>query len=163
MNLASAIATIAGTYYVVGFFQTILHRLLGHWLHAGLIYRIHVFSHHRIYSGRNLRADSYSEKEKDVSYTYLFPAIAVAAAAYLLLPLDLFALHLATLACASLLHVYIHIHYHLKDTWLSRFEWFTQRRRLHFIHHRDNTKNFALLEFWFDRLLGTFADVAAKR
>jgi sterol desaturase/sphingolipid hydroxylase (fatty acid hydroxylase superfamily) len=52
-------------------------------------------------------------------------------------------------------HIYLHEHYHLIDTPLERFAWFRKKRELHYIHHRDARYNFAVVEFWIDRLMGT--------
>ena len=45
--------------------------------------------------------------------------------------------------------------YYLIDTPFERYAWFRRKRDLHFIHHRDARYNFAVVEFWIDRLMGT--------
>jgi sterol desaturase/sphingolipid hydroxylase (fatty acid hydroxylase superfamily) len=45
--------------------------------------------------------------------------------------------------------------YYLIDTPFEHYAWFRRKRDLHFIHHRDARYNFAVVEFWIDRLMGT--------
>lgn len=42
---------------------------------------------------------------------------------------------------------------------LQRFGWFQQRRRLHLLHHTDLGKNYAVIEFGWDKVFGTYQAV----
>jgi sterol desaturase/sphingolipid hydroxylase (fatty acid hydroxylase superfamily) len=53
-------------------------------------------------------------------------------------------------------HVILDRAYHLEGSWLLRFAWFRRKQALHFIHHRHANVNFAVIEFFWDRLLGTY-------
>jgi len=45
---------------------------------------------------------------------------------------------------------------HLARSILNRFAWFRRKRDLHFVHHRRVHSNYAIVEFWIDRLLGIY-------
>jgi len=51
---------------------------------------------------------------------------------------------------------HVHTQYHLNHSWLRRFGWFDRKRELHFVHHRDASKNFGVIEFVWDRVFGTY-------
>ena len=52
---------------------------------------------------------------------------------------------------------YIHDSYHVKDHWLNQYEWYTENKKYHYIHHLDN-KNYGITTYIFDHLFGTFSD-----
>ena len=39
---------------------------------------------------------------------------------------------------------------------LERFAWFRRKQQLHFVHHLHANSNFAVIDFFWDRLLGTY-------
>ena len=39
---------------------------------------------------------------------------------------------------------------------LQRFAWFRRKQELHFVHHRHANSNFAVIHFFWDRILGTY-------
>ena len=49
--------------------------------------------------------------------------------------------------------------YHVAGSWLARFGWFRRKQQLHFVHHRHANSNFAVIDYFWDRLLGTYRDV----
>jgi len=99
---------------------------------------------------------AYGIDEKSLSAVYALPALLVALVAYMLLPLGLFITTAAALSLTFAAHVHVHARYHLQDAWLARFAWFRKKRELHFIHHRNQAANFAVLEFMWDRLMGSY-------
>src|SRR5262249_22735755 len=38
----------------------------------------------------------------------------------------------------------------------QRFAWFRRKQELHFVHHRHANSNFAVIHFFWDRILGTY-------
>jgi sterol desaturase/sphingolipid hydroxylase (fatty acid hydroxylase superfamily) len=82
---------------------------------------------------------------------------------YLFLRLDLFVVQMAAMSLSFYGHVYIDKQYHVAGSWLSRFSWFRRKQQLHFIHHRHANCNFAVLDYFWDRLLGTYRDVEPTR
>jgi len=59
-------------------------------------------------------------------------------------------------------HAYVHEHYHLNRSWLDRWQWFRWRRSLHFVHHRDTTRNYAVIDFFWDRMLRTYTPALSE-
>ena len=66
-------------------------------------------------------------------------------------------------ACAASFyaHVFFDKEYHSKKSRLQRFAWFRRKQELHFIHHRHADNNFAVIHFFWDRLLGTYRNADA--
>ena len=87
--------------------------------------------------------------------------IAVIAVSYFALPLDLLFVQLGTMALSFYAHVYLDKQYHVSGSWLERFLWFRRKQELHFVHHRHAGTNFAVIDYFWDRLLGTFRDIDA--
>jgi sterol desaturase/sphingolipid hydroxylase (fatty acid hydroxylase superfamily) len=150
------VAVAFASYHLTALIQTSLHRALGHRSIGGALHTTHVGEHHAIYPAEALVAERYSD-QRDASKYYIVPGALIVLASYAALPIDVFAVHVGTLALSSAAHAYVHVQYHLRDPWLGRFRWFQRRRHLHFVHHQDLTKNFAVLEFVWDRLFGTYA------
>jgi hypothetical protein len=46
--------------------------------------------------------------------------------------------------------------YHIGGSPLLRFAWFRRKQQLHFVHHTHGNSNFALIDNFWDRLLGTY-------
>ena len=87
---------------------------------------------------------------------FLIPAILVAGAMFLLLPFTLFLVATAASAASFYLHVYLDKEYHVEGSKLARFAWFRRKQQLHFVHHLHADSNFAVIDFFWDRLLGTY-------
>src|SRR5947209_1230763 len=143
-------------HYLGSLIQMSLHWFVGHRPLGGAIHRIHMLEHHGIYSGDALVADTYSDEEQSATAYYAAPAVALGGAAYATLPLDIFVVLVAALSASYAAHVYVHTQYHLNHSWLRRFGWFHRKRELHFVHHRDASKNFGVIEFVWDRVFGTY-------
>ena len=47
-------------------------------------------------------------------------------------------------------------HITCKDRNSTRFAWFRHKQQLHFVHHLHADSNFAVIDFFWDRLLGTY-------
>ena len=154
-RLSVPISIVAG-YLASSFLQVVSHRWLGHQPAARFFFRRHVFDHHRIYAPKHLASEKYSDIERSLTPYY---AVLVAAAIGLLalkLPKAPLIGLSATLVVSYAAHAYVHEHYHLDKSWLNRWAWFRKRRDLHYMHHRNTRCNFGVLDFYWDRLLGTF-------
>jgi hypothetical protein len=60
-------------------------------------------------------------------------------------------------------HYYLDNQYHVAGSWLGRFSWFRRKQQLHFIHHRHGNCNFAVIDFFWDQLLGTYRSAEVAR
>ncbi len=149
-------ATVFLTHHIASFIQASLHCLIGHREFGRSLYRNHLYHHHGIYSQEFLVSEKYIPEEKNLDIYYLIPSAGVLLLAYQLLAVDLFIVHLSSLALSVYLHIYLHTQYHMSDSWLMRFHWFRSKRQLHILHHKDLTKNFAVIEFFWDKILGTY-------
>ena len=143
------------TYYAASFIQMLFHRLFGHTRQVERLYDVHVRGHHAQYSG-DMLSDRWIPTEQHTLWFYAIPFVPMSIAALWFLPIDIFLAHIGGLLFAIWWHVYLHRQYHIRDSWLNRFAWFQTKRRLHIIHHRKPHNNYAIVEYLWDRLLGTF-------
>lgn len=70
---------------------------------------------------------------------------------------------LAAMSLSFYGHVYIDKQFHVTGSWLGRFSWFRRKQQLHFVHHRHANCNFAVIDFFWDRILGAYRSVEATR
>lgn len=161
-NLAAP-AIAAGTYYAVSFIQVIFHRWFGHSPRIPQVYKQHVHGHHADYRGHRLTSGSYIQAERHVMWWYALPLVPLGLLAAWLLPLSLFLVHVAAVVFAITWHLYLHEQYHLEYSRWARFGWFRTKRALHLQHHLHHHGNYAIVEFWWDRLLGTYDARPPKR
>jgi len=136
--------------------QSLLHRWLGHTAAGGALSRIHRSSHHAVYTPARMVSKRYDDGESSLTALYVVPAATLAGFFLWLLPFPLAACLALGITASFAAHVYVHEQYHLSESKLRRYSWFRGRRLLHAIHHRDGTKNFGLIDFFWDRLFGTF-------
>ena len=148
--------TFLMTHHAAAIIQATLHCFLGHRKKGGFIHKIHAYEHHGIYSQDFMVSDSYLDEAKSLDYLYAVPALLLAISVYSMVSLDYFLVHIAALGLSTLAHLYLHVQYHLKKSPLKRYRWFQRKQQLHLLHHKDMTKNFAVVEFVWDRLMGTY-------
>ena len=163
LRLAQCAATALVTYYGASLAQTVCHRLFGHTRRISKLYEVHVAGHHAQYSGSRMLSDEWIPTEQHTIWYYAIPFGPIALAVLWLLPIEIFATHILALSFSIWWHIYLHRQYHVRRSWLRRFGWFQRKRRLHFIHHRLGVKNYAIVEYVWDRLLGTFASSRPTR
>lgn len=106
----------------------------------------------------NLQTRKFIDLESHALNYYGIPIVIVAVLVYWFAGTLVMIAHLTGVFATFRWHLYLHEHYHLIDSTLDRFAWFREKRRLHFIHHRDARYNFAVVEFWIDNLMGTRKD-----
>jgi sterol desaturase/sphingolipid hydroxylase (fatty acid hydroxylase superfamily) len=107
-------------------------------------------------SGKPLIRDLSICLRLDLLEAKALPVAVVVSLSYLFLRLDLLVIQLAAMLLSFCGHYYIDSQYHVAGSWLGRFSWFNRKQQLHFIHHRHGKCNFAVIDFFWDRLLGTY-------
>lgn len=138
--------------------QTVFHRLFGHRRRIRPIFEVHMRGHHARYPPGRLRSDKWIDSEQHVMWWYALPLAPLVGVIGWLAPAWATAAFSAGLGFAIWWHIYIHKHYHLRQSWWRRFAWFRTKRRLHFVHHRSVRRNYAIVEYWIDRLMGTYRE-----
>lgn len=153
---ALLLGTAFATHLVMSFAQTLMHYRIGHCRLGGKFFLNHINFHHTYYSKDHLVSSVYLADEGNNTPYFLIPVLVVGAIAYFILPLDFFAA--VALACAASFyaHVFFDKEYHVEGSWLLRFAWFRHMQELHFVHHRHADSNFAVIDYFWDRLLGTY-------
>src|SRR5215469_16929289 len=74
-----------------------------------------------------------------------------------------FIVQLTAMSISFYVHLYFDKHYHVAGSWLGRFAWFRRKQQLHFLHHRHADCNFAVVDNFWDWLLGTYRSIDAHR
>jgi sterol desaturase/sphingolipid hydroxylase (fatty acid hydroxylase superfamily) len=139
--------------------QTLFHRYLGHTRLGGRFFKNHIQFHHVHYAGDHVVSTHYLGNGDNNTLFFLVPVVLVVGLSYLFLRLDLLAVQLAVMSLSFCGHYYLDNQYHVAGSWLGRFSWFRRKQQLHFIHHRHGNCNFAVIDFFWDRLLGTYRRV----
>ena len=155
-ELSLFLMTAVATHLVMSFSQTLMHYTLGHQPIGGKFFRNHINFHHRYYSKDHLVSRAYLGDEGNNTPFFFIPVLVTGAGAYFVLPLDFFVV--AGVACAASFyaHVFFDKEYHVEGSRLHRFAWFRHKQELHFVHHRHADSNFAVIHFFWDRMLGTY-------
>jgi hypothetical protein len=148
--------TAVATHLVMSFAQTLMHYKLGHHPMGGKFFRNHINFHHTYYSKDHLVSRTYRGDEGNNTPFFFIPVFLVGACTYLVLPIDLFVVQVVACAASFYAHVFFDKEYHVEGSRLQRFAWFRRKQGLHFVHHRHANCNFAVIHFFWDRILGTY-------
>src|ERR1700738_4590066 len=150
------LVTAAVTHLVMSFAQTLMHYKLGHHSMGGKFFRNHINFHHTYYSKDHLVSRTYLGDEGNNTPFFFVPVFLVGACTYFVLPVDLFAVQVVACALSFYAHVFFDKEYHVEGSRMQRFAWFRRKQELHFVHHRHANSNFAVIHFFWDRVLGTY-------
>ena len=148
--------TAVATHLVMSFAQTLMHYKLGHHPIGGKFFRNHINFHHTYYSKDHLVSRTYLGDEGNNTPFFFIPVFLVGACTYLVLPFDLFVVQVIACAASFYTHVFLDKEYHVQGSRLQRFAWFRRKQELHFVHHQHANSNFAVIHFFWDRILGTY-------
>ena len=151
------------THLVMSLAQTLMHYKLGHHPMGGKFFRNHINFHHIYYSKDHLVSQTYLGDEGNNTPFFFIPVFLVGACTYLVLPVDLFVVQVVACAASFYAHVFFDKEYHVEGSRLQRFAWFRRNQELHFVHHRHADSNFAVIHFFWDRILGTYRSPDVKR
>ena len=147
----------------MSFAQTLMHYKLGHHPMGGKFFRNHINFHHAYYSKGHLVSRAYLGEEGNNTPFFFIPVFLLGACTYFVSPLDLFVIQVVACAASFYAHVFFDKEYHVERSRLQRFAWFRRKQELHFVHHRHANSNFAVIHFFWDRILGTYRRPDAKR
>jgi len=150
------VLTAVCTHLVISSGQTLFHYGLGHHRIGGIFYRNHIRFHHAHYADGHLVSSSPRRNEGNNTPYFLIPTILVVGGMFLVLPVDLFGVVTAASAASFCAHVYLDKQYHTEGSSLARLAWFRRKQQLHFVHHLYANSNFAVIDSFWDRLLGTY-------
>ena len=148
--------TAVAAHLVMSLGQTLMHYKLGHHRMGGRFFHNHINFHHTYYSKDHLVSRTYLGDEGNNTPFFFIPVFLVGACSYLVLPLDLFVVQAVACAASFYAHVFFDKEYHVEGSRLLRFAWFRRKQALHFVHHRHANTNFAVIHFFWDRILGTY-------
>src|SRR6266699_3599333 len=156
LKLSLFLMTAVVTHLVMSFGQTLIHYKVAHHPMGGKIFRDHINFHHTHYSDAHLVSRTYLGDEGNTTPYFFIPVFLVGGCAYFLLPLSLFLVMVIASAASFYVHVFFDKEYHVEGSRLQRFAWFRRKQELHFVHHRHANSNFAVIHFFWDRILGTY-------
>jgi sterol desaturase/sphingolipid hydroxylase (fatty acid hydroxylase superfamily) len=150
------VVTAVCTHLVISFCQTALHRWFGHRRLGGFLFRNHINFHHANYARGRLASATYRGDQGNNTPFFLVPTVLVGTGLFFALPLDLFLVMVIASVASFYAHVFFDKEYHVEGSRLERFAWFRRKRQLHFVHHLHADSNFAVIDFFWDRVLGTY-------
>lgn len=150
------ILTAICTHLVMSSGQTLFHYGLGHHRIGGIFYRNHIRFHHTYYAKGHLVSSNYRGEEGNNTPYFLIPTTLAAGGVFLALPFDFFLVVAAVGTASFYIHVYFDREYHVEGSSSARFSWFRRKQQLHFVHHLHANCNFAVIDFFWDRILGTY-------
>ncbi len=142
--------------------QTLFHRYLGHSRLGGRLFKNHIQVHHVHYAGDHVVSANYLDNGANNTLFFLMPIGIIVCMSYFVLRFDLLLVQLAAMSLSFCGHYYIDNQYHVAGSWLGRFSWFRRKQELHFSHHRHGDCNFAVIDFFWDQLYGTYRRVEAE-
>jgi len=151
-------AVVMGTHLVMSLGQTLMHCWLGHRRFGGAFFRNHINFHHVHYAKGHLTSAVPLENDDNNTPFFFIPLLLAGLAAWFVLPLALFLAVPLGAAASFFVHVWFDRAYHVEGTWLNRFAWFRRKQQLHFVHHLHANRNFAVVDFFWDRVLGTYRE-----
>jgi len=150
------VITAVVTHLVVSFAQTLLHYKLGHHPMGRKLFSNHINFHHTHYAKEHLVSQVYLDDEGNNTPYFFIPVFLVGACTYFILPTDLFMVQIVACAGSFYVHVFFDKEYHVEGSRFQRFAWFRRKQELHFVHHRHANTNFAVIHFFWDKILGTY-------
>jgi len=153
---------IIPTWYLYHTIEYCYHKLGHSRIYGSYIYKLHM-NHHRIhYPITQLKAPEPYKGGDEYYFTdgivaYLPPSLLIAFMLYILLDFYIFLFITLEIICIAGVSDYIHTQIHTEKSWLEKYKWFRESRRIHFIHHRRLHLNysFAGLDYSIDRLCDT--------
>ena len=155
-TLSLCLLVAVSTHLVMSLGQTLIHYKIAHHPIGGRIFSSHINFHHTHYSDDHLVSQTYHGDEGNTTPYFFIPVFLAGAGAYLLLPFDLFIVAVVACAASFCAHIVFDKEYHSERSRLRRFAWFRRKQQLHFVHHRHADSNFAVIHFFWDRILGTY-------
>ena len=150
------VLTAVFTHLVMSCGQTLLHYGLGHRRLGGMLYRNHIKFHHAYYARDHLASATYLGEDGNNTPYFLIPTLLAGGVLFFVLPLPMFVVMVLASAASFYAHVVLDREYHVENSLLERFAWFRRKRQLHFVHHLHADTNFAVIDFFWDRLFGTY-------
>jgi sterol desaturase/sphingolipid hydroxylase (fatty acid hydroxylase superfamily) len=147
---------MVGTHLVMSCGQTLMHYWLGHRRIGGRLYRNHINFHHARYARGHLTSPVGEGAEGNNTPYFFIPTALVGVAMYFILPPGLFIAVTLAAGASFYAHVWFDKAYHVEGSYLERFAWFRRKQQLHFVHHMHANCNFAVIDFFWDRVFGTF-------
>ena len=51
---------------------------------------------------------------------------------------------------------YIHTEIHTEGSWLEKYNWFQNKRKIHLLHHKITTKNMNVIDNTMDKIMNTY-------
>jgi sterol desaturase/sphingolipid hydroxylase (fatty acid hydroxylase superfamily) len=159
-ELSLLLITAVATHFFMSFAQTLMHYALGHHPIGGKFFRNHIAFHHTYYCGDHLVSQTYLGDEGNNTPFFFIPVLLVGACTFFILPVDLFISQVIACSASFYIHVFLDKEYHVEGSRLRRFAWFRRKQELHFAHHRHANCNFAVIDFFWDRVLGTYRGLA---
>jgi len=146
------------THYLYNAVEYMYHKL-GHYNHKyNYVYKLHMLHHKKYYPVTLLQSDEYRHNYEGI-VAYTPPTIIILYVFYTVLPYYYFMFILSQIGLNVYINDYIHTRVHLKNTWLDKYDWFLEIRRLHLTHHKKLYSNYSFgYDYTIDKLANTYLE-----
>jgi sterol desaturase/sphingolipid hydroxylase (fatty acid hydroxylase superfamily) len=115
--------------------------------------------HHQHYPPSDLLSKQYRTSGEGI-VAFSVPSLFVLIFMYFsIIPLETFKILMCEFIFLTILSDFIHTQLHIEGSYLEKYDWFNEIRRLHLIHHKKFNKNlsFGGLSYIPDKLIGTYS------
>lgn len=149
---------------LASFFGHVVHWAL-HQPWTGIAHKGHMQHHEVFYPPGRMVSDSYQAPPWYHNSSLLFtpPLLALVGIVGTVLwlcgaPMVGLAVFAAAMVSFALINDAVHDSFHLRKQPLARFGWYRRLRKLHYVHHRNMTVNFGVINFTWDQVFRTKAN-----
>ena len=146
------------TYFCCNIVENILHKL-SHYKFVPLLYKWHHYHHTIEFPVSKLINNNHTNNSIIYNY-YLYIAIIILLLSIIIIKDTKIILLVYT---ESSIYMYVanllHESYHKNNTFLEKYKWFRDKKKLHLLHHRQTTHNFNLFDNTSDKIYNTFKNI----
>jgi len=144
------------THFLYNAIEYMYHKL-GHYNHKyNYIHNLHMIHHKKHYPVTMLQSDTYRHNYEGV-VAYTPPTMVLMYVFYKIIPYHYLMLIITQIGVNVCINDYIHTRVHLKSTWLDKYDWFLEIRRLHLTHHKKLYSNYSFgYDYTIDKLSNTY-------
>jgi sterol desaturase/sphingolipid hydroxylase (fatty acid hydroxylase superfamily) len=145
--------------------------LLGHLAHmafhqkwAGIFHQAHLNHHNIQYPPSDMLSEKYRNAGTDnttIYFAIIFSPLIIGnilLTIFGIVPIIIGVGIFLEMLTVSLLNIFIHDALHITNGFWHRFKFFKNLQKLHFVHHIDQTKNFGIFNFFWDKAFGTYEE-----
>jgi len=152
---------IIPTWYLYHFIEYGLHKIGHNYKLNSYIYKIHMNHHKKYYPISKLLnkkpyKTGYKYNISDGMIAYGPSMLLIFSGMYFLFDFYTYLIIISQIILFAYISDYIHTEIHIDGSWLEKYNWFIQKRKLHLIHHKRTNKNINIIDHSLDKLFNSY-------